>query len=243
MFLNLFDIVIAVICGVAAFSGVRKGMIGLLSKFSIFLLSIILTLIIFSIPKLLLQKYFNDEVFINIISGVISYLISLIICGMINRKIIKFVEEISGGIMDKTLGLILGALGGILISCVIFILVAVFATGSYLKAENAKQIWNNVTEKKYPKWLKNSVTVPFLSKSIENTIGILPQSWIDKSLKSIQIVNWHKPDNKALITKEDDVFHDYTSSKSDIEGLGLDNIYDDDYNDSELEKELIDLLK
>ena len=241
MFLTLFDIVVGVICGIFAFLGLKKGMLGLLLKISIFLLSIVFTLLIFSIPKLLLQKYFNDEVFINIISGVISYIISLFICGLINKKIMKFVEEISGGIIDKALGLILGLLGGVLISCIIFSLVAVFSTGSYLKAENAKQVLNNVNPKKYPKWLKNSLTAPFLSESIENTVGIFPRNWVDKSLKSIRIFNWHEPNNKGFFIKKDDVFENYTTS--DIEKLELDNIYDEDYSDKELEKELVDLLK
>ena len=72
MFLTLFDIVVGVICGIFAFWGLKKGMLGLLLKFSIFLLSIVFTLLVFSIPKLLLQKYFNDVVFTNILYSYVA---------------------------------------------------------------------------------------------------------------------------------------------------------------------------
>ncbi|UCM92438.1 CvpA family protein [Candidatus Tisiphia endosymbiont of Melanophora roralis] len=93
------------------------------------------------------------------------------------------ISIISGGVIDRSIGLAAGMFRGMIICLCIFLVLTIFFSDSYLQAETLKDVIQNTTIDKYPKWLKESVTTSYLDNLSKNLIRTLPQD----SLESIKL--------------------------------------------------------
>ena len=200
---SFFDFFIILICSVSTMLGLYRGMLKLLLGLVMFILSLVITWMLLKPAEYLWAIYIRNEIFLHLACIITSYVSALIICAIASNKVSSSIDNISGGIIDRSLGTLIGLARGIFISSLIFSFAVIISTKSYIKADNANQIVKNVSESKYPRWLESSISTPFLENSISVISNILPEKIVKYSLKKITFTNWYKPSNKSLNTKED----------------------------------------
>lgn len=195
MYISIFDIVICTIFLFSGLFGFLKGFLKLTISLSIFFISILITFVIFPFTQLCVKEYVSNEALMNVLSGIGAYFFSLIVCFFSKRSAYKLVEDISGGFIDRFFGLCLGILRGFVMNVLIFIIVAVFTTDSFIKSSNLKEIWDKTSPVKYPIWFKESFTTPILTNGLNISISFFSRDWLDNKLKNITLTNWYKNKN------------------------------------------------
>jgi hypothetical protein len=200
--LNLFDFIISSILIICLFSGFFKGAIRFTLGNISFIFSIFLSFILFAPAQNVVEEYVQDSLIVNSISGSVAYIISLILSSLFFSKIKVIVKPICGGMIDKTIGSLMGLINGVIIALVLFVVVVFAASEKHVyDHENLYSIINSIDQDSssntYPKWLKNSKSFGL----IESVIGsILKFSYIADFLKSI---NWNlnEPSDKKSHTQ------------------------------------------
>ncbi|WP_375318737.1 CvpA family protein [Candidatus Tisiphia endosymbiont of Oplodontha viridula] len=178
-----FDIIILAIITASSMLGVYGGLIKLTINLLCFIFSILFAYYLSPYITEIVTRYFVNHVALVISSGIISYIISWIVCSFLTHKFLLIISVISGGVIDRTLGLAVGMLRGMIICLFLFLILTILFSGSYLQAKTLKDIIQNTTIDKYPEWLKESATTPYLDNLSKNLIRTLPQD----SLESIKL--------------------------------------------------------
>lgn len=175
MIFTLFDIVILTIIGISSLFGLYKGMINITINMLGFIASIIVAIILYPYALVIFSGYIDNDLVTSIISGVSSYIVSLIFFTFLTFKIALLFKELSRGPFDRLLGLILGFLRGGLFALILFSIIAIFTSGTYSEADVSEDIVLNLSSDKYPDWLKNSSTTPYMERTLKNIIKMIPQ--------------------------------------------------------------------
>ncbi|MDR0296880.1 MAG: CvpA family protein [Rickettsia sp.] len=178
-----FDIIILAIITTSSMLGAYGGLVKLTISLLSFIFSILFAYYLSLYVTETITRYFINHIALIITSGVISYIISLILCSFLTHQFLLMISFISGGIIDKSLGLAVGMLRGTIICLFMFLVLTIFFSGSYFQAKTLKDVIQNTTIDKYPKWLKESTTTPYLDNLSKNLIKTLPQN----SLESIKL--------------------------------------------------------
>jgi len=203
MMFTIFDITIFTIIIISTILGLYKGMLNIVINLLGFVASIVAAIILFPYIKALFIGHIENQLFASIFSGVVAYVISLVVLTFATSKVVALFNPISGGALDRSLGVVFGVLRGLIISVIIFTVVAVLSSGSYLKAQNSLELVSNLDTKKYPDWLSTSKTSDFLEGLLKSSILFLPED----TLKSITLP-------KTNIEKDEEIIDD--SKKDEI---------------------------
>ena len=169
MTITSFDTLCLLVILVSSVIGLTKGFTKIVINLLGFIASIILSFSIFPYLDIFIGNYLSSEIVAKIIAVVSSYLISLIICTFLVTKTTFFIFFLSGGFIDKIMGLIVGFFKGVAISTFIFLIIVCFTTDIFSKEKNLHDLLLNLNQDDYPKWLqKSKVTIylHFLSKKI-----------------------------------------------------------------------------
>lgn len=193
--LTLFDIVILTIIALSSLMGAYKGFTKITINLIGIISSIAFAVFIYSYAKTLFSEYIGNNLVVSVVSGIASYMISLIIFTFLASKIILLFCGISGGVVDRSLGLVIGIIRGLLFSLVIFSVVAILASVSYKEADLSEDLVQNLSPEKYPSWLSSSVTSPYLEEILKRFVEIIPQ----KILRSIDSLMWKKEEGNDII--------------------------------------------
>ncbi len=226
---TLFDLIILTIITICSMAGMLRGLLKLTISMVGFLVSIIVTYLIYPFVQKFLVEFFllNNEVIIVILTTIIAYISSSIMVHFVTSKILILIGSISGGFIDRLLGLVAGFILGSIISLVLFIIIMIFASGSYIKAETANDILiTQVSEDKHPEWFKRSLTVKYLDNAGKKIIRLVPED----ALKSIKLPKETKVNNSM-----DELTKTVREKKESSEA-------DSHIKNEDLERELDDLL-
>ena len=177
--MNLFDIVILGIMIVSTMMGLQRGMIKLIIGLICFVVSLVAAYLLFPMAKAIVIEHVSNIIIVNVVSGVISYLVSTLFCGFVGSQLIKIVVDISGGMIDRLCGTMIGALRGLIISMTVFGLIAVFTSGSYIGAKNIQEVVERTKSDEYPAWLKNAYTYNLLDSSMKVLGSMTPKSTLE----------------------------------------------------------------
>jgi uncharacterized membrane protein required for colicin V production len=194
MMFTIFDITIFTIVAISSIFGLYKGMLNIVINLLGFIASIIAAILLFPYIKSTFSAHIANDLAASILSGIVAYVFSLVVLTFITSKIVALFSSASHGFLDRTLGVLFGILRGLIISIVIFAVVAILSSGSYLKAKNAMSLIEGLDKSKYPDWLAESKTSQFLEKVLKYSINSLPEN----TLESITLPS--SPSN----TKEDE---------------------------------------
>lgn len=192
MMFTIFDIIILTILFASSIMGLYRGVVYITVNFLGFIASIFAAIFLYSYVYIIFSKYIANDLVSSIGSGIISYIVSLIVFTFLSSKIVLLFKENSQGVFDRLIGFIIGLARGGIISLLIFSIVAVFSTGTYSGAEKAEDIVNNLSIDKYPEWLKDSITTEYLEKTLKNSIVYIPKNVLD----SIKIPKEDKETNQ-----------------------------------------------
>jgi membrane protein required for colicin V production len=176
----VFDIVILAIIALSSLIGLYRGFTKIVISLVGFIASIAFAIFIYPYVKNLFSEYIANEMIVSVVAGVTSYIISLIIFTFLVSKIILLFCDLSGGVIDRSLGLVAGFIKGLLFSLVIFSVIAILSTGSYKEAEFPEDLINNLSKNKYPDWLKSSITSSYLEDILKYVMGIIPEETLHR---------------------------------------------------------------
>lgn len=177
--LTIFDIIILTVLFASSIMGFYRGVLYITINLLGFIASILVAIFLYPYIRIIFLGYIANDLVTSIGSGIISYIFSLVVFTFLSSKIIFLFKEIRYGILDRFLGFIIGIIRGYIISLIIFGVVAVLGSGTYLKADKTEDIIYNLEKDKYPQWLKDSVTIPYLENSLKFSINYVPKDFLD----------------------------------------------------------------
>lgn len=195
MTLTLFDIVILTIVSISSLFGIYKGMIQIVINFLGFIASIFVAILLYPKVVVVFSTYFNNNLIISIASGVSAYIFSLIVFTFICSSLVMMVSVISKGWLDRLLGVVPGFVRGILISVILFWVLAIFATGAYSKARSLEDLVFNISQEDYPEWLKTAVVTPYLESILKDVVKLIPAD----ILSNIELPNTKDIDKDGVV--------------------------------------------
>ncbi len=195
MSVSIFDLIVLFITAICSLLGMGSGFIRLLINLLSFIVSIYIAIFIYPYLHDFLTHYVKNEIILVIAAGSLSYILPLLVVGFCSLKITGLLSGVSKGFSDRILGLFFGFLKGLFISSAIFILTVIFVSGSYLKSDNLKEIFEDFVsnKEKRPAWLKKSISVPYLTIFSEAFISLVPE----KKLEEIKLPK-EVPDQKKI---------------------------------------------
>ncbi len=195
MTLTLFDIVILTIVSISSLFGLYKGMIQIVINFLGFIASIVVAILLYPKVVVVFSTYFNNNLIISIASGVSAYIFSLIVFTFSCSSLVMMVSVISKGWLDRLLGVVAGFVRGILISVILFWVLAIFATGAYSKARSLEDLVFNISQEDYPEWLKTAVVTPYLESILKDVVKLIPAD----ILSNIELPNTKDIDKDGVV--------------------------------------------
>lgn len=202
-----FDILILTIITASSIFGAYGGIVKFIFSVLGFISSILLTYFLYHYSYEICTQYLVSDVTSVIVSIIFSYLISLAICKFFTHKLLAIFSIIRGGPIDKLLGFGAGVIRGTVISLIIFWIITIFFSGSYLEAKTLDDVVKNTTIDKYPEWLQKSVTTSYLDSIGQNVIRILPQDQlklielpkINANTNAVDVDALEKPHHKKKV--------------------------------------------
>ena len=118
----------------------------------------------------------------NALSGVGSFLVSLVLTSVAYSKFLEFIQDIRGGTIDRIFGALFGVLRGIIISSFIFAASIILTTDNLMNNKNMKEFNDNLNIEQFPSWVTEAITYEMLFESTKTMIKIVPQKYLDNLL-------------------------------------------------------------
>ncbi|KJV54728.1 colicin V production family protein [Orientia chuto str. Dubai] len=182
--MNAVDIISFIIFISAITLGFYKGGLKLIIGSIFFISSIFLTALLTPILYDITIDYIHSALYTTIVSGVLSYIISLVLCTILSNQVIKFINPITDGLLDKFFGMLLGGIQSILLCIFLYTVLAIVSTRSYIDVSNHKEVKQKIKQH-IPIWLYNS-DLFYLSGNLPlDLIDVIPEKQFNDILKSI----------------------------------------------------------
>ena len=159
--LTAFDVVILLIIGVAAVRGLLRGFVTEVLSLFAWVAAVLAIRMFYDPASVLAGKLTGTETGGNILAFALLFLVTYAVCRLIARELGKRTRESVVGSIDRVLGFGFGALKGLIVGSLIFLLVNLFFD----------MVWGQSTPK--PAWLESSKTYPLLklsSQAISNYV-------------------------------------------------------------------------
>ncbi len=212
MMITFFDITIFSIITLFSFFGLYQGIIVFATRILGFITSIMLAYFLYPHVLQIISKYVHHDVVRAISSGVISYVISLILCIFIVYKFLAIISFMRHGFFDRFLGLLAGFAVGAAISAVIFFITMIFTSENYYKSKSLEDFIASSKSNKYSGVLKKSFTTEYFDELNKNIIIMIPV----ETLKSVKTLHSKDLGNfKSSSTKSDDENNQYSQELDD----------------------------
>jgi membrane protein required for colicin V production len=194
--LNNFDFLMFGIIGFSALFAIVRGFLKSFISFAGWVLSMAIGMKFYFLLEPIVSKYVTLGVVAAVIAGISLFLISSIIIAIINNIFYICFEAISGGLLDRSIGLLFGLLRGcLLVSFTFYILLMIMPQ---LGVKDAKELKNQSASSAYiPHWAKNSKTILLLNRGSLYIDEIMP---LDFRRKLKEVLS-----NGGTIEKEKDV--------------------------------------
>lgn len=179
---NFLDIIYVIITSLSVASGIYKGSVKLTISFIFFILSFIFTYLGFTPLAEIIHEYIPNNFIAHVASIFVLYLVCAIFCGFISGRLQALVKDIGGGGVDRFLGLILGAIRGIIMSLVIFTLIMIITSQSYKNAHNVLELVAPKEQtKQEPHWISYSRLSSMLQHLLNQTIDLIGKETLKKT--------------------------------------------------------------
>jgi membrane protein required for colicin V production len=119
---NFIDIAVLVVIGFSALIAVSRGFIKELLSILGWIGAVVATILLFPYARPIVRHYIAEPLLADIAAGVGIFVITIIICGILNQMISSRIRGGSMGAVDRTLGLVFGLARGAVIVCAVYIL-------------------------------------------------------------------------------------------------------------------------
>jgi membrane protein required for colicin V production len=175
MLFTIFDILILTIVTVSSLFGLYKGIINITIKLLGFVASIVAAILLYPYTHQIFAKYIENELVSSIVSGVVSYIVSLVVFTFLTSRVELLFKDVGKGFFDRILGGVVGVIRGGLFALIIFTVTAIFTAGTYSNPDKPQDLIDKLSEDKYPDWLKNSITTPYMERMLKSSASLVPE--------------------------------------------------------------------
>jgi len=120
--LNFLDVIILGVIGLSTLLAFSRGFIKELLSILGWIGAVIATIALFTPARAIVRQYIAEPLLADIAAGIAIFVITLILCGMLNHWISAQVRGNGLGAVDRSLGLVFGLVRGSVIVCAAYIL-------------------------------------------------------------------------------------------------------------------------
>ncbi len=171
MSITLFDVVVIAVVLISAVLAMVRGFVREVLAIASWLIAAIATFYLYELLRDVIQPYVENETLATIISVAVIFIVVLVIVTYITMKVADVVIDSRVGSIDRIFGFIFGALRGLLLVVVAYVLFDWFV-------------------EEQPAWIENAETRPLVADLSDRLIEILPQDVEDWLLN-------RQPDDEA----------------------------------------------
>jgi uncharacterized membrane protein required for colicin V production len=183
MSFTILDIIIFAILTASTTLGIYRGFTKVVVGSIAFIFSIFTAYYLYPHTKEFLGKHISNESMLAILSCAISYLITFAFFSFLNSKFCEIIKSLFEGALDKFLGLFAGFARGSIISIILYIIIIIISSKSYVNSVTAEDVYIKAINCEHPNWLINSLTFDTLDKATKTLVDMLPE----ESLRSIKL--------------------------------------------------------
>jgi uncharacterized membrane protein required for colicin V production len=174
---TLLDIVFLIIISSSAALGFVFGFIDSILSTLTFFGTLLIAFLIFPYTEAILDRHVQHEILLSIFTGIVSYILSVLLFYIMKSLIRKFTVKLSGGLLDKIFGMIFGlARGWVLFALSMLFLLSVSSTKSITR-EMIKNV--EFTSEDKPEWFFDSYSFSFFANSFKGFNNLFPQIYDD----------------------------------------------------------------
>jgi membrane protein required for colicin V production len=164
--MNAGDLVVLSALGLFAIFGLLLGFVGVVLLAARWVGAAVVTMWGFAPARNLARQLIDSPLIADVVAGVVLFVVSLVILSIISHAIGNLVRRSSLNALDRTLGFIIGTVGGI----------AVVAL-SYLAF--AQWIWPTPADR--PEWVQHARTLPLVEATADFLRGLAPPEYRGKA--------------------------------------------------------------
>jgi uncharacterized membrane protein required for colicin V production len=175
---DLFDLFTISVVSISSFLGFYRGATEIAIKLLGFVAAIALAITIYPYSKLFFASYIKNEWMKLTTSSIVAYIISLGLFSFIGSRILSLCKPLSRGFIDHMLGFSIGLARGVAITVILFCCIVIITGSTYLHSEVITDLVNNISADKYPLWLQESRTAPYLEIIAKKIVAFIPLEWV-----------------------------------------------------------------
>ena len=175
--MNFIDIAVLVVMGFSALIAVSRGFIKELLSILGWIGAVVATIFLFPYARPIVRTYIAEPLLADIAAGVGIFVITIVLCGILNQIISGRIHGGSMGAVDRTLGLLFGLVRGAAIICAAYILLA----------------WGIKDRAEWPAVVLEARTLPLVESGAGYLQSLLPsemrelgESTMDQGVKAIE---------------------------------------------------------
>jgi membrane protein required for colicin V production len=210
--LNNFDFLMLGIVGASTFFGLIRGLVKSLISATGWVVSMAVGMKFYFLLEPIVSKYITLGIVAAVIAGIVLFLITAIIIAIINNVFYIAFEAISGGLLDRSVGILFGLIRGcFLVSFVFYILLLMMPQLSTKDGPELKDL-PSLSSAPVPNWAKKSKTTLLLNKGSAIIDDLMPLDFKRKLKATLSGGGATKQESRAIL--------DMTQELSDSSDLG-----------------------
>lgn len=122
--MNFLDLIILGVIGLSTLLAFSRGFIKEMLSILGWIGAVIATLALFGPARTIVRQYIAEPLLADIAAGIGIFVVTLVLCGMLNHWISAQVRSNGLGALDRSLGLVFGLVRGSVVVCAAYILMA-----------------------------------------------------------------------------------------------------------------------
>lgn len=220
--LNNFDFLMLGIVGASTFFALIRGFIKSLISAIGWVASMAVGMKFYFLLEPIVSKYIALGVVAAVIAGIVLFLITSIIIAIINNIFYIAFESISGGLLDRSIGILFGFIRGcLLVSFVFYILLLMMPQLGTKEGPDLKDS-PSFSSVPLPSWAKKSKTILLLNKGSAVIDDLIPLDFKRKLKAALSNGGATKQETRAIIDKNQEL-----SSSADLDEEPIITILED----------------
>lgn len=167
--MNFLDLIILGVIGLSTLLAFSRGFIKELLSILGWIGAVIATVAFFAPGRIMVRQFIPNELLADITTGIGIFVVTLVLCGMLNHWISAQVRGNGLGALDRSLGLVFGLVRGSVIVCAAFVL------GAWFEPDRAQ----------WPEMAKSARLLPTVERGAAFLLQLLPDDILKTSKEAV----------------------------------------------------------
>ncbi|WP_374653424.1 CvpA family protein [Dongia sp.] len=206
--MNFLDLIVLGVIGLSTLLAFSRGFIKELLSILGWIGAVIATVALFSPVRIMVRQYIPNELLADISAGIGIFVVTLVLCGMLNHWISAQVRGNGLGALDRSLGLVFGLARGSVVICAAYILM----------------VWALPNPTERPDMVNQARFLPVVERGAAFLLKLLPDDILktgeDAINRSLDAVEQGQALGNALQTISPGVTGGATTNGTDAAGAG-----------------------